>query len=72
MISQEDYEKQSDEIREDKRAPVVMIKATDDSSYKNLIDVLDEMHICQIGRYAIVDLSDEDRMLLSAHTAQVR
>ena len=43
-----------------KTAPVVLIKATDDSPYKNLVDVLDEMMICNIGKYAIVDITPKD------------
>ena len=43
-----------------KNAPVVMIKATNDASYKNLVDALDEMLICNIGRYAIVDVTPYD------------
>jgi hypothetical protein len=35
----------------------VVIKATDKSNYKNMIDILDEMLICNIGRYAIVDIT---------------
>ena len=41
-----------------------MIKATDDSNYKNLIDALDEMQICSIGKYAIVDMSEGDEYLI--------
>ena len=40
------------------------IKGTDESSYKNLIDALDEMQICNISRYAIVDITDGDKFLL--------
>jgi hypothetical protein len=36
---------------------IVIIKANDDSKYKNLVDILDEMNICNIGRYAIVDIT---------------
>ncbi len=36
---------------------IVVIKANDDSKYKNLVDILDEMNICNIGRYAIVDIT---------------
>ena len=43
-----------------KTAPMVLIKATDDSSYKNLVDILDEMMICNIGKYAIIDITPED------------
>ncbi|MCX6230617.1 MAG: biopolymer transporter ExbD [Bacteroidetes bacterium] len=43
-----------------KDAPMVLIKATDDSSYKNLVDILDEMMICNIGKYAIIEITPED------------
>jgi len=63
-ITQEEYEKKKQEIIEDKQAPVVVIKATEESSYRDLIDVLDEMAICNIGKYAIVDIAPFDLELL--------
>ena len=42
----------------------VIIKATDKSSYKNLIDALDEMQICSIGKYVIDKIKPEDETLL--------
>ncbi len=63
-ISDEDFKKRSSEIRDDKSAPVVIIKATDDATYKNLIDALDEMQICSIGKYAIVDIAEGDNWLI--------
>ena len=45
-LSDQDFEKQKQEIIGDKKAPIVLIKGTIDSSYKNLIDALDEMAIC--------------------------
>ena len=51
-ISEEEYRKQVSEIKSGKDTPTVIIKATDDASYKNLIDALDEMQICNIGKYA--------------------
>lgn len=35
----------------------VIIKPTDDSTYENLVNTLDEMEITQSSRYGIVDLS---------------
>ena len=64
-ISDEDFEKQKLEVMSDKAAPIVIIKATDAASYGDLVDILDEMAICNIGRYAIVDISDFDKELLS-------
>jgi biopolymer transport protein ExbD len=64
-LSPKDFEKKRDEIIADKKAPIVLIKGTIDSSYKNLIDALDEMAICNIGRYAIVDITPFDLELLA-------
>ena len=44
--------------------PIFIIKATDDSTYKNLFDALADMHICSIYRYAIVDLAEGDEWLV--------
>lgn len=63
-ISNEDFNEQSKEIKGAKDAFVVIIKPTDASSYKNLVDVLDEMQICSIGKYAIVDITDGDAFLI--------
>ena len=63
-ITEEEFKTQSTEIKKDENAPVVSIKGTDESTYKNLIDALDEMQICNISRYAIVDITDGDKFLL--------
>lgn len=63
-LSAEDFDKQRTEIMSDKAAPIVIIKATDGASYGNLVNILDEMAICNIGRYAIVDISDYDKELI--------
>lgn len=53
---------------EDGKIPTltVVIKATDNASYKNLVDALDEMQILSIGTYVIDKISDDDKKLLSA------
>ena len=42
----------------------IIIKATDNASYKNLVDALDEMQICSIGKYVIDKINDNDAKLL--------
>jgi biopolymer transport protein ExbD len=39
---------------------VVLIKATDAAVYKNVVDILDEMNISNIKRYALIDISPDD------------
>jgi hypothetical protein len=43
---------------------VVIIKPGKRSSYKNMVDILDEMLIHRITRYAIVDPGNIDAALL--------
>ena len=63
-ISEEEYRKQVSEIKSGKDTPTVIIKATDDASYENLIDALDEMQICNIGKYVITDIAEADEFLM--------
>jgi len=43
---------------------VVLIKPTGNARYKNIVDILDEMNIVGVKRYAIVDLDPADIDLL--------
>jgi len=43
---------------------IVLIKAMDKSKYKNTVDILDEMAISNIKRYAIVDITQVDKDLV--------
>jgi hypothetical protein len=36
----------------------------DDASYDTVVDTLDEMLVCSISKYAVVDFSDVDDFLL--------
>ncbi len=65
QINAEEFEKQKTEIMSDKAAPIVIIKATDGANYGNLVNILDEMAICNIGRYAIIDMDPYDKELLA-------
>ncbi len=64
-ITEEEYTKQVSEIKNAKNTPVVIIKATDKSTYKNLVDALDEMQICNIGKYVIADIAEGDQFLIN-------
>ena len=43
--------------KEDKKGPIVLIKADSKAKYKDIVNIIDEMAICNIASYAIVDLS---------------
>lgn len=71
-IEDSTFRKESAKARALKSAPVVVIKATDEATYKNLVDVLDEMQICNIARYAIVAITDYDKGLIAKLNGTVK
>jgi len=48
----------------------IIIKATDNASYKNMVDALDEMQICSIGKYVIDKITPDDLKLIKAKGAK--
>ncbi len=46
-----------------KKGLIVLIKASEKSNYKNLVDILDEMAISKVQTYAIVDITKEEETL---------
>jgi biopolymer transport protein ExbD len=49
-----------------KEALTVLVKSDDKAVYKNIIDVIDELNICNIGKYAVVDMGAKELELLNA------
>jgi len=43
--------------KSDRKSPIIIIKADDKAKYKNIVDIIDEMAICNIAGYAVVDIS---------------
>lgn len=56
-----DFKERLSKIKNADNTPSVIIKASDKATYNNLIQVLDEMQICSIGRYVIDKYSDGDK-----------
>ena len=44
---------------------VVVIKPTEDATYKNTVDILDEMTINQVKRFAVVKISDTEKQAIA-------
>jgi hypothetical protein len=70
----EEYEKQLSEIRNGKNVDgeeiqtlTVVIKPTDVSNYNNMVQALDEMLVCSIGKYVIDKINEDDEKLLTAN-----
>jgi biopolymer transport protein ExbD len=52
--------------RTDEKDFVIILKPNEESTYRNVIDILDEMSINVVTRYALVDISDGENLLIKA------
>jgi len=67
IIPKDSIDKQIKKMKsDDDLGPIVLIKAGDGVKYGNIVDLVDEMAICNIARYAIVDLNKPEKKMLNA------
>ena len=71
-MSKEEYDKMLSDIRNGKNVDgeeiqtlTVIIKPMDVSSYDNMVQALDEMLVCSIGKYVIDKVNEDDEKLLT-------
>jgi|WetSurMetagenome_2_1015567.scaffolds.fasta_scaffold119042_2 biopolymer transport protein ExbD len=53
----------------DNKGPVILIKAADDVKYRNIVDIIDEMAICNVARYALVDINVVEKKMVADYLA---
>lgn len=63
-ISEKEFSTQLAEIKKSKDGLIVVIKPSKNSNFENLVNTLDEMQICGIDKYTIVDITDGDNFLM--------
>ncbi|MBN8701748.1 MAG: biopolymer transporter ExbD [Bacteroidetes bacterium] len=66
QIADTTYKRLAIKAKGDKAALTVLIKADDKAIYKNVIDLIDELNICLVGKYAVVDMMPAELELLQA------
>ncbi|VBB46428.1 Biopolymer transport protein ExbD/TolR [uncultured Paludibacter sp.] len=64
QISDTAYNRQISELKNGKGTPVVVIKPLDNSTYKDMVNALDEMLITSVGKYAITAVDENDKKML--------
>ncbi|MGZ4034370.1 MAG: ExbD/TolR family protein [Bacteroidia bacterium] len=60
------YKAKVRDVKGAKDALTVLVKADDKAIYKNMIDLIDELNVCNIGKYAVVDMGQAELDLLKA------
>lgn len=58
------YRRKLSELKNGKGTPVVVIKPLDVSTYNDMVNTLDEMLICNVGKYAITPVDENDKKIL--------
>jgi biopolymer transport protein ExbD len=58
--------------KDDKTGPIVLIKADTAAKYKDVVNIIDEMAICNIASYAIVDIAAVEVLMLEAAKAGIQ
>jgi len=56
------------DIKANKLAPTVLLKTDDKATYKNVIDVIDELNINLVGKYVVVDILKSELDLIVEKT----
>jgi biopolymer transport protein ExbD len=64
-IDKETFKSNLTRIKNNKKGLICVIKAVDKAKYKNVVDILDEMSINNIGIYALVDITEADEQLIA-------
>ncbi len=63
-ITENEFKDKVKEVKKNVDGLRVLIKPTKESNYKNLVDILDEMQICGVDKYSIVELEEADNFLM--------
>lgn len=70
QISDDEYNKAVKQAKRDNKGAIAIIKPTEGAVYQNLIDILDEMAICSVGQYSVIDITDGDNFLLKNYESK--
>ncbi|HMR47238.1 MAG TPA: biopolymer transporter ExbD [Bacteroidia bacterium] len=64
QIADSTFKRLAVEAKSQKSALMVLIKTDDKAKYRNVIDILDELSISSVGKYAVVDMMKDEYDLI--------
>ena len=70
QIADSTFKRLRSKAKGDDNAPFFIVKTLDKTKYKTVIDVIDELNITNVGKYAVVDVSDAEKIALKRETAK--
>lgn len=63
-IADSTFKRKAIEAKGNNASLTVLIKTDDQATYRDVIDVVDELNICYVGKYVIIDMSAPEYALL--------
>ena len=63
-IADSTFKRLAIEAKSDPASVTVLIKTDDKATYENVISIIDELNVCYVGKYVIVDMSAPEYNLL--------
>lgn len=66
-ISEEKFKEEVDKLKNSDSSQTILIKPSEKSKYDDLVSILDEVRICNISKYAVVDITSEDNELMKKY-----
>ncbi len=70
QIADSTFKRLRSKAKGDDKAPFFIVKTLDKTKYKIVIDVIDEMNISNVGKYAVVDMSEAEKIALKRETKE--
>ena len=63
-IADTTYKSAEQKLKGDKQALYVIVKTNDKTKYKSVVDVMDELNICEVDKKAVIEMSPMDKAAL--------
>jgi|SRR6185312_2052427 len=70
QIADSTYERLKDKVQGNKMTIFVIIKTDSVAKYTNVISALDEMNICDVGKYALVEVSKLETLMMQDYNTK--
>jgi biopolymer transport protein ExbD len=70
-MSKEEYQELSADITSADEAPFVIVKTIPETKYKNVINAVDELEICNVRKRAIQDMAESEAIAVRQRTAEL-
>jgi biopolymer transport protein ExbD len=68
QIADTTFKRLRSKAKGDDKAPFFIVKTLTKTKYKTVIDVIDEMNVSNVGKYAVVDMAEAEKIALKRET----